>query len=215
MKESSYQEKIPLVEPWMDQIIESVKRDLKAEHLKKDQAFCNRYFMGQAINQISNKELAKAYSQDIQEGNIALAEFIATRWLLKHTDIYAFFEESFAKLTDDFEALKELDPVSANKLKEGSIKKFGATPTFLFSLFNCVVFSNETYAELREIALQERAIDEEEELILDLEKMKERYERKIAALSERYEKKIIGFQKKYIQDTDLLKKQLCDLKSKS
>lgn len=212
MKETTYQEKIPLVEPWMEEIIDSVKRDLKTEHFKKDRTFCNRYFMGRQMNQVPNKELGQAYIQDIQEGNIALAEFIATRWLLKHTDIYGFFEMEFKKITNDFESLKTLDPALAQQLKSDAVKKFGATRTFLFSLFNCVVFSDEVYQELREAALQEKGMQKEEEKILDDEKMKERYERKIAALTDRYEKKLSGFQKKYLQDTEMLKKQLRALK---
>jgi hypothetical protein len=210
MKETTYQQKIPLVEPWIDEIIEAVKRDLKTEHLKKDPSFCSRYFMGKMVNQLNSRELALAYVQDIREGNIALAEFIVTRWLLKNTDIYSFFEDTLGKITADFETLKELDSVLAHELKTASVKKFGAKDTFIFALFNCVVFSEGIYNELREAALQEKVVDESDQKIIDCEKLKERYERKIAALSERYEKKLSGFQKKYLQDIALLKKKLAE-----
>ena len=50
LKETGYQEKIEIVAPWLDEIVETVKKDLKNEHLKVDKAFCKKYFLGKVLN---------------------------------------------------------------------------------------------------------------------------------------------------------------------
>lgn len=218
IKESGYQEKIELAAPWLAEVIELVKKDLKNEHLKIDRDFCKRYFLGKGSNMITVAEMVEAYRKDIAEGNVGLAEFITSRWILRNTDIYGFFEETLAKLTPDFDTLQELDDKLASSLVKDAISQFGAVKTYLFSLFNSVVFSDEIYEEMRKKALSFSAEikdkQEKEQVEKSLETMQKRHTREMAALNDRHEKKLSGLQKKYLNDTEVLKKQIRDLQVK-
>ena len=212
MHELSYHKKILLCKPWLSDIVCAVKKDLKQEHLAKDPTFCKRYFLGKSFNQITKDQLAAAYLRELEEGNGALAEFICTRWLLKHTDIYALFEIHFQKIAKDFEEIAQLDVEIENALKKESVEKFGFLNTFIFSLFNSVVFSEKTFLELKSGAQMQEMKKNEEDEKLSLQKMQERYERKISSLCEKYEKKLSGFQKKYLKDIKKLQQEISHLR---
>jgi hypothetical protein len=218
LKETGYQEKIEMLAPWLEEIIETVKRDLKNEHLKIDRQFCKKYFLGKNPSHVPLKEMAEAYRIDIAAGNVGLGEFIATRWLLKNTDIYGYFEENIRKVTSDFEQLQELPHDLASSLMQGSVNKFGAKKTYLFSVFNSVVFSPSVYAQLKEMAeMQTQEVQQELEMqatASSLEQLQNRHNREIAALTDRYEKKLSGMQKKYLNDVEGLKKQIAKLQKR-
>lgn len=209
LKETGYQEKIEMLAPWLEEIIDTVKKDLKSEHLKVDRPFCKKYFLGKNPAQIQLKEMVQAYRVDIASGNVGLGELIATRWLLKHTDIYAFFEEKIRPITQDFEQLMELPQEISLLLLQGAVQQFGAKKTYLFSVFNSVVFPPDLYASLRELAAKD--VRQEEGVSNALE---QREKRELAALVDRYEKKLNGMQKKYLQDVASLKKQISTLQKK-
>ncbi len=217
-KETTYQEKIRIVEPWLEEIIDVVKKDLKNEHLKADKPFCKKYFLGKNPAQLSVKEMADAYRVDIAQGNVGLGEFIATRWLLRHTDIYAYFEEKIKGVSEDFEQLDQLPQELSDSLMLSSVKHFGAKKSYLFAIFNSVVFPPTTYSRLKELALQERESTEKEaaaEKIKEtVETMQARHVREMTALTDRYEKKLLGMQKKYLNDVAGLKKQIAQLQKK-
>lgn len=218
LKETGYQEKFELLRPWLSSILEVVKKDLRNEHLKIDKEFCRKYFLGKNFTHVSNPELTEAYSKEIQVGNVGLGEFIATRWLLKNTDIYGFFEKRLRAISDDFDELEMLSSEHSLPLIEGGIEEFGATKTYLFSILNSVVFPEELYRDLREKAIDEtqkaQAAWEAEQIVSSLEAMQKRHERELSALTDRYEKKLSGLQRKYLHDTDILKKQVKDLQKK-
>jgi len=218
LKETGYQEKIEMLAPWLEEIIEDVKKDLKNEHLKIDKQFCKKYFFGKSAAHIQVKEMVEAYRTDISKGNIGLGEFIATRWLLKNTDIYGYFEEKIKTITADFEALEELPHELSLTLMLSSVKLFGAKKTYLFSVFNSVVFPSAIYTQLREMANHEtNEIKKQEERTRtseSMDAMEQRYTREIAAMTDRHEKKLKGMQKKYLQDMDTLKKQISVLQKK-
>lgn len=218
LKETGYQEKFEILRLWLVDIVEAVKKDLKNEHLKIDREFCKRYFMGKNIAQISVQELAEAYHLDIKAGNVGLGEFIASRWLLKNTDLYGFFEEKLRSVHPEFEQIDELNDTFSLELMQESTKRFGGTRTYLFAVLNSVVFPQAIYDELRRMAEKEtsaaRKSIEEKESAETLKESQKRYEREIAALTDRYEKKISGFQKKYLQDMEMMKKQISQLQKK-
>lgn len=218
LKETGYQEKFELLKPWLVDIIEVVKKDLKNEHLKIDKEFCRRYFLGKNFIHVPLNEMAEAYYRDIQEGNVGLGEFIATRWLLKNTDIYDYFEKTLKKISDDFEELDQLPEETAHPLLEGAVDEFGATRTYLFSVLNSVVFPEELYEELRASAVKEtekvRQEAEAEQVAESLEAMQKRHSRELSAMSDRYEKKLSGMQRKYLRDMEILKKQVGRLQKK-
>lgn len=218
LKDTSYQEKIVILSQWLVAIIDLIKKDLKNEHLKKDRIFCKKYFLGKSSNVLKSEEMAPAYRADIAEGNVGLAEFIATRWLLKNGDIYHYFESELKAYTLDFEMIDELPAELSEKLIEHSIHEFGAQKTYLFSVFNSVVFPEVYYKNLKELAEaesnQEKNQKEEQKKIENQEMQLLSLQKEVAAQSERYEKKLSGLQKKYLQDVDALKKQISHLHKK-
>lgn len=218
LKETGYQEKFEILNPWITEIIEIVKKDLKNEHLKIDREFCKRFFLGKNPNQLTVQEIADAYRADIENGNVGLGEFIATRWLLKNTDIYGYFEDQLKKITANFEELDVLPEEVASPLMEASIKQFGAKKTYVFSIFNSVVFSSQLFEKLRKKAETEteelREIREAEELAHSIESLQRRHAREMNAVQDRFEKKLSGMQKKYLRDTEALKKQIKQLQRK-
>ncbi len=217
LKETGYQEKFGMLAPWLEEILDVVKKDLKNEHLKIDRSFCKRYFLGKNLNQIEVSEMAPAYARDIAEGNVGLGEFIATRWLLKNGDIYGYFEATLKALTSDFEALEVLPEAFSVQMCDRSVKDFGAVRTYLFSVFNSVVFPKAVYDKLKDLAIKEnkvsRVAKEEAEESQTLEQLQRKHAREIARLQEGYEKKLNGLQKKYHHDTEALKKQLQKIKN--
>lgn len=218
LKETGYQEKIVMLKPWLVEIIDVVKKDLRNEHLKMDKSFCRRHFLGKNPAQIHAIELAPAYEKEIAEGNISLGEFISTRWLLKNTDVYGYFENKLKVVSEDFEKLDELPLDLSQTLVDESVKQFGAKRTYLFSVLNSVVFPKTIYEKLEKQAKDETKKQEEQKAQAEenytLESLKKRYEREFANLKDRYEKKFNGLEKKYIHDTETLKKQIAALQRK-
>ena len=213
-KESGYQEKFEALNPWLLEIIDSVKRDLKQDHLKIDPAFCKRYFFGKNPAQLTAQELTPAYAKDIAEGNVGLGEFIASRWIFKNTDVYGFFEDRLNSLTPDFDKIDELPVELSENLLAEALKTFGPKRVYIFSLINAVAFPDEIYERLRKGAENEKQERQEIEEMLSIEKLKLRHQREIAAITDKYEKKLQGFQKKYQNDVAVLKKQVSTLQKK-
>ncbi|MCC5832870.1 MAG: hypothetical protein JJU12_07505 [Chlamydiales bacterium] len=218
LKETGYQEKFEILRPWFADIVETVKKDLKNEHLKIDKEFCRRYFLGKSFMHVPLHEMADAYYRDIHDGNVGLGEFIATRWLLKNTDIYGYFEKILKTLSDDFDELEELPEEIALPLLKGAVDEFGATTTYLFSVLNSVVFPKALYEKLRREAADEtekaREEAEAQQVVESIEAMQKRHSREITAMSDRYEKKLSGLQRKYLRDMEILKKQVSRLQKK-
>lgn len=220
LKNITYKEKFALLKKWMPSIIDTVKKDIKNEHLKKDWAFVKQYFPGKNINKLTVEEMAQAYVQVIENSEKAedVAEFISNRWLLKHTNLYHFFERELSKISTDFNELEELEKNQSLEMIERAVAEFGAPNTYLFSMINSVVFPKEVYDGLAaraetwaaEAESQAKAADE----MKSLQEMKHSYEQQIARLTDKYEKKLLGLQKKYFIDVDVLKKQVITLQRK-
>lgn len=220
LKNTTYQEKFAILAPWMPSIIESIKKDIKNEHLKKDAAFFRHYFQGKNIAKLVAQELAPAYSHAIAHNEKAeeLAEFVSNRWLLKHSDLYHYFEQELTKVAPNFSELEVLDTESSLNMMEKAIQQFGAPATYLFCVINSVVFPKEVYDTLRQRAehhveqsTQELAAKQEQ---MAADSMQNNYELQIARMTDKYEKKILGLQKKYTQDVESLKKQIVALQRK-
>ncbi len=150
------QEKIILLRPWLLLIIKRIKKNLQEEHLAKDALFCSKYFGDRAWHLITLPQMVWAYTQEIEAGNCALAEFIGNRWVLKNEEMYRFFERKLQVLTSDFEQLSTLDEDFSRKLMEESVKEFGAVRTYIFVIFNSVVFPDTILSTLRSYAERER-----------------------------------------------------------
>ena len=219
-QETSYKQKFEEAARWVPHMISSVKKELKNDHLKKDFQFFKNFFPGKNINKLSDQELIEGYQRAIKEAENgeAIAEFIANRWLLNHSEIYNFFEERLVAHNPNFTEIEELPLEFATQLSHASTQAFGPSKTYLFALLNEVVFPQQLYSTLKGHAESHHHKEEQEEQLNTnhntLEALKTAYEQQIARLTDRYEKKVSGLQKKYNQDTDALKKQLAQLQRK-
>lgn len=220
LKDVSYKDKFKMLAPWMQTIVESVKKDLKNEHLKKDFQFVKKYFSGKNVHKLTTEELAEGYSRALiqEEGAEALGEYISNRWLLKNTEVYSYFEKQLEQIDPDFNALKEIDRNKSQELIEGAVRQFGVQRTYLFSVINSVVFPKDILETLEKRAekeaQQEKTQVEVAQEQLSLAMIHQSYEQQIARLTDKYEKKLQGLQKKYIVDVDGLKKQVSTLQRK-
>jgi len=220
LKETTYKEKFVMLAPWLAAIVDSVKKDLKNEHLKKDLGFVRQYFPGKNYNKLTSEELAAAYAHALanSENGEELAEFISNRWLLKHTDLYHYFEHKLSQINPNFNEIETLDLAAAEKMMEEAITLHGAPRTYLFCVLNSVVFPDEIYKRLNKRALEDIEKVTEQKAAFEeaqsVEKMKQNYEQRIARLTDKYEKKILGLQSMYTKDVESLKKQLANLQRK-
>ncbi len=220
LKDSTYKEKFAMLKEWLPSLIETVKKDLKNDHLRQDTPFCKKYFAGKNFNKLTTEDLVQAYAQAMEESEKAeeLAEFISNRWVLKNSELYDFFEQQLSRINPNFTEIKEIDAASAQALVNDAVKTYGAPRTYLFSVLNSVVFPEKVFHELGQRAKDE-AIKEEGEMRrsaenTSLENVKQHYEQHIARLTDKYEKKLAGLQKKYTIDIDSLKKQIAHLQRK-
>lgn len=218
-KDATYKEKFADLQEWVPFLIESVKKDLRNEHLKKDLYFVKKFLSSKNIHKVTTEELAEAYQKAIQEEKgEEIAEFITSRWLLKNSELYDFFERQLSQINPDFSNLEELSPEQAQGLIEASIDQFGAPQTYLFSVLNSVVFPKEKFQSLKILAQQhqEDSVKEAQQAAeqLSMEQMRKEFEREMARLTDKYEKKLLGLQKKYLTDVEGLKKQVAQLQRK-
>lgn len=220
LKDATYKEKFAMIRSWMPLILDEIKKDLRNDHLRQDPGFAREYFAGKNLSKLNSMELAEGYSNAIEnsEKSEQLAEYIANRWLLKHTDLYYYFEQELAKINPDFNEIHSIDNHTAAKILDGAVEQFGCIHTYLFSVLNSVVFAKEVYEKLAHEA-KHYALKQEEEAtakqeLESVEKMQRNHSQEIARLTDKYEKKLAGLQKKYTQDMETLKKQVAALQRK-
>jgi hypothetical protein len=219
-KNASYREKFADLKEWVPFIIESVKKDIKNDHLKKDLYFFKKYFATKNLHKLGTDELADAYYRAIQEEDRGeeIAEFIASRWLLRNSELYELFQRELSRINPEFADLDELDQPQAQSLIELSNREFGAPHTYLFAVLNSVVFPKESFTSLKKQAVQHQETAEQQKQQQDekqtIDSLKLVFEREIARLTDKYEKKLMGLQKKYLNDTEGLKKQVSQLQRK-
>lgn len=220
LKEATYKEKFQILDDWMPEIIEAVKKDLKNDHLKKDWLFVKRYFGSKNLNKVTHDEFVSAYKVAIneEEKGEELAEFISNCWLLKNGELYHYFEDQLAKINPEFSEIETLEPQESEKIAKGAVDQFGAYKTYLFTVLNSVVFQEKDLNHLKDLAKNDfkKNLEEVEENFKNqsIEDLKKAYELKISRLQDKYEKKILGLQKKYQQDTESYKKQIANFQSK-
>lgn len=220
LKDATYKEKLNLLQEWFPYIIQTVKTELKNDHLKQDWQFSKAYFPNKNINKVTQEELTEGYLKALQQEEKAddIAEFIFNRWLLKNTDIYQYFEETLSKISPNFTELSEIDQTKSQTIVDQSIKQFGPLKTYLFAVINSVVFPQSVYDALRQKAKQHLNEKETQEHSQKEEKnveaIRKNHQQEIARLTDKYEKKLQGLQKKYINDTENLKKQIASLQRK-
>lgn len=218
LKDTTYQQKFAMLNFCFPLLIEDVKKELKNDHLKKDLPFLRAHFAGKPLNKIGVEEMVPVYSTLLVEGNEALGEFVATRWLLKHSEIYELFEKELTTAAPNFAELVELERPLSERLVGLSQKEFGAVDTYLFSVLNAVVFPKDIFEKLKSAAEKEletrREAAQEEEECRSLDQLKQQHESLMTRMENRYEKKLQGLEKKYLQDVETLKNQVRNLQRK-
>lgn len=221
IKEATYKEKFTLLKNWMPEILNSVKKDLKSDHLKKDFAFAKKYFTGKNPAKLTLEELVEGYNLAIDQEEKAeeLAEFITNRWLLKNSEVYNFYERELSQINKDFTSLDHIEEALAQKIVQQSLLQFGAIKSYIFATLNSVVFPKKVFETLERQAYLEKEQSKEEESLEDkeksLEEIMKRHEEEINKLTNKYEDKLQGLQNKYIRDVEMLKKQIANLQRKA
>lgn len=220
LKDTPYREKFTILKKWMPDIIENVKKDLKNEHLKKDLLFVKKHFGGKNVNKLSTEELVEGYMQAIAQEEAAeeIGEFITNRWLLKNTELYAYFEAKLTQISPNFQEIVEIEKDKSLAIIDEAIVHFGAPRTYLFAVLNSVVFPQDVFHILSQRADDHIRQTEEEGKAAAEHKAKDdlkvHYEQQLARQADKYEKKLQGLQKKYLQDVETLKKQVASLQRK-
>lgn len=220
LKDKTFKEKFAMLKTWMPEIIDSIKKDLRNEHLKKDAIFHKQYFNSKNPQKITSEELSDGYSKALQDGAQAeqLGEYISNRWLLKNSEVYYFFEKELTQITPNFNELEVMTLEDSKKLMESSSQQFGPMRAYVFSVMNSVVFPKEIYDQLNQKAVtaasQQKKAEQETEERQSYDEMKRSFEVQLARLSDKYEKKLAGLERKYHLDVDALKKQVSTLQRK-
>lgn len=220
LKNSTYTEKLKMMEELFSCIVKDIKKDLKNEHLKNNRLFLKTYFSNQNLNKITEEELSEGYLKSIANADNTeeLGEFFANRWLMKNTDLYDFFERELSQISPNFTELEILEDNVAKELMENSITNFGATKPFIFSIFNSVVFPEKILNQFKSHAIEEKKQEaikqKQDEQDLQAKKEEKNIDQIIARLTDKYEKKISGLEKKYYTDIATLKKQITNLEHK-
>lgn len=220
LKDSTYEQKFTMLKHWLPSVVDAIKKDLKNEHLKKDSIFLKTYFPSGNLHKLSLEELSQGYAKALESSadKEAIGEFIANRWLLKNTELYYYFEKRLQELSENFNELEVLDLDFSKSVMQGSVEQFGPVKTYLFSVMNSVVFPEEVFKELKELAVKhhETEISWEQDLREknSIEAKEKAYTQHLARLTDKYEKKILGLEKKYDTDVAALKKQISNLQKK-
>ncbi len=201
--------------PWMDEILGTIKKDIKNDFLAGNPIFCRAHFGNLPQSRISLEDICVAFTKELEKDNDEVADFINDRWVFKHGDIYEHFAERLYAINPDFDQIKELTPEQSRQVLAGTTEAFGARDTYIFSMLNGVVFPASVLATLLQEAKDEterlkqeaQQAAEEKELV----KVIERQEKEIAKLVSKHEQALLGVMKKYTADVNALKKQILSL----
>lgn len=199
---------------WTLEILDTIKKDIRTDHLHTDPVFYRTYFGNRPQNRLTAEEIFAAYEKELLKGNDDLAEWVVNRWVFKHGDLYKHFAERLSEVNPDFDQIKQLTEEESARILEGAAEAHGAIPTFIFSLLNGVVFPQTVLDRLRKeadvekVAREKKAVRDAEQESLD--KILAAHQREVARLHD----KISGVQKKYEKDTEALKKQIKALQKK-
>lgn len=205
-----------ILQPWMPQILNAIKREIKTEHLPGAPVFHRAHFGSKPISRLTAEEMFKAYETELVGGNQELAEWVINRWVFKHGDMYNHFAKRLSEINPNFEEIKTITEAQADYILDGATEAFGPINLFLFSLLNGVVFPEVVLNRLKSAAEQALKVSEtsESQKIETLEERVARYQKEISKIEEKCELKIAGVMKKYATDVESLKKQIRSLQQR-
>jgi len=202
------------LQPWLYEILDSIRRDIKTDYLPASGAVYRAHFGNRPQNRLTMQEINTALIKELLQGNEDLAEWVVNRWVFKHGEIYQYFASSLEAISPDFGSLQELSEADSQALVLGAKEAFGVKLVYFFSLLNGVVFPASVFAALRqEVEAQAQAPAQTTPAAIT-PATEEKHRRELARLAEKYEQKIAGIMKKYSQDVHSLKTQVRALQKK-
>ena len=204
-------EKFQTVQPWLFQVLHTIKKEIKGEHLSKSPAFYKAHFGNRPLNRLTNEEICAVYAKELLQGeDEEMREWVINRWVFRHGDIYEHFAGRLGQIHPDFDAIKSLDDAQSERVLSGSIESFGALPVYLFTILNGVVISPSVLKRLR-VAAEKEMEKQEEKISESVEQRLERQKNDMLRLEKKYEDKLAGVVKKHATDVEALKKQVRSL----
>ncbi len=203
------------VQPWIPQILHTIKKEIKRDHLGSDKQFLKTHFGNNPLAKISFEEIFTVYERELMEGNEALVAWVINAWVFKNGDLYRHFAERLSEVNPDFSQLVSLTEEQEARVLEGAIEAFGVTNVYLFSRLNGVVFSDLLFDRLHQESFQamesKKREQEEKEVRENHEQIISRLMQEKTRLQDKYEDKLAGVQRKYMTDVEALKKQIRSL----
>lgn len=208
-------DKFFFVQPWIREVLMAVKKELKSEYLPANRAFYQTHFGNRPLHRLMQEEIFFVFERELEKGNVELAEWVISRWVFKHGDVYQHFAGRLSEIQEDFTQIASLTEEQSERILEGAVESFGPISTYLFAYVNGVVFPKSILERLRkdaEVAReQEQKRDEALEEARTMETLVQKHEREMKRVMDKYESKLAGLEKKYIVDTGALKKQISSL----
>ena len=203
------------VRPWMNAILQIIRKDIKTDHLPADRAFYKTHFGSRPLNKLATEEIFMVYEKELLSGNEGLVEWVINRWVFRHGDLYRIFAAELSKINPNFHEITEISDAQAEEVVNAAVNAFGAESTYLFSRLNGVVFSDAIFNRLEKAALKDTEVkasqaakQSEKE---SLEQIIERQQRELSRMQEKYEDKLTGVMRKYSTDVEALKNQVRSL----
>ncbi len=200
------------LQPFLEEILGSIRKDIKTDYLPGSAAFYRSQFGSRPISRLTSEEINAVFVKELLAGNEDMSEWVVNRWVFKHGEVYSHFAERLAAVNPNFDAIDSLSIEESRKILAGTKEAFGAKSIYFFAMLNGVVFPESIFAELRMDAETEEAKQKVEEATtnerLELAKILERHEREIARITDKYEQKLAGVLKKYTTDIEALKAQV-------
>jgi len=138
---SPFPDKFTRLQPFMQAVVEPIKADLKKHHLKKDPAFVRQNFSTTNVTKVPLAELVEVYRRELPQVSEQFGEWLGQMWMLKHTEVYEFFERVLSQEVEDFTEVDQLPDELSQRLRKGAVQQFGAVQTYVFVLINDVVLA--------------------------------------------------------------------------
>ena len=218
IKDIVLKSKFAFLQEFFGKIIHDIRKDVRQEHLKKDRAFIQKHFGKNSIDKVSVEEMEKAYFTELsEEGNDDLSNWVISKWILKHAEVYEYFVTELTKVNPKFEEISLLDVETGKSIASRAVDKFGVEDTLIFSVLNSVAFSDQIFEALKDEALKQLAAKKDvikKEGTVSVEDLLKQHQIELSRLSERYENRLQAVSRKYIQDIEGLKKQLASMQKR-
>lgn len=203
------------VQPWISQILESIKKEIRRDHLGSDRHFHKTHFGTNPLSKISFEEIVSVYERELLEGREELVAWVINAWVFKHGDLYKHFAERLSEVSPSFSELVSLTEEQEKRVLDGAVERFGVTNVYLFSRLNGVVFSDLLFDRLYQEAFRARENGKKEEQEREVQEAHEQMVARLMSektrIQERYEDRLAGVQRKYTTDIEALKKQIRSL----